>query len=153
MRYRRVNFVMENVISPLYLVCVLLLVGCSDASEELVDARELASSAYEEANTTFEQKNYEAAEAKYTEAIDSGGMFLDSLVSATINRAVCRAFMGDATQAKKDLDLLREQAGEDSALFHSAMSYVLSKQGKSRESKLALSYAKRKNKNVFVFSE
>lgn len=123
--------------------CVL---GCGGSSQSREDIRKTAQESFNAAETSFEGKDYTAAEKEYTVAL-GGGLNIDYLDKAAVKRAICRAEMGDIDQATADLNEW-EQKALQLDLVYAAQSYVFEKQGKSKEAREAWNKAKRINKNV-----
>ena len=128
------------------------LSGCSNPYAEMADARELASTLYRDAEEAFQRRDFSVADEKYKTAVETGALYLDLRVSATIKRAVCVGVAGDLESAQGMLTELEEKAGVESDLFYSARSFLYGKQGKKREANMAWRKARRLNRNVIKFS-
>mgnify|MGYP002626071968 CR=1 FL=1 len=133
--------------------CAFAIAGCgSGSSSEVIASRESAQKAYDQAMGAMEQKNYPVAKPLFDQAIDSGYLYLDLLTSAYINRAVCSAAAGEFAAAHADLDAMKDAPVSGDKLL-AARSFVLEKQGKSREARAAWSQARRINRFVQKYGE
>ena len=126
----------------------LPIAGCGyGTSEDVIEQRQAAQKAYSEALQAIASKDYTAAKTLLDHAIDSGKLHLDVLSPAYVNRAICSAAAGDFAAAHADLDAMEQGAPNLDEIF-AARSYVLEKQGKSKEAKAAWSKARRMNRYV-----
>lgn len=107
-----------------------------------------AQAAYDEALVAIEAKDTDAALEQLNIALQPGsGLPGDIHVDARIQRAICLARNEQFEPAHADLDVAAEGAG-DMSQVHAARSFVLSKEGKSKESKTEMSKAKKINRSV-----
>lgn len=132
-------------------LCALLL-GCGYPGEELEDARRTSQKNYEEALSLFASKDRASAELKFTAAIDGGGLNPDAYTDAAIKRAVCWGSDGKTDEALTMLQSL-ESGGGPPDLIETARSFILAKQGKAAESRVALAKARRLNPKVQEFKD
>lgn len=130
-----------------------MIVGCSGGtSEALVESREAAQRAYGEALEKVAQKDFAGAKPLLDQAIEAKVLRGDVLAEAYVNRAVCSAATGDFAAAHADLDEMEKGAPNLDEIF-AARSYVLQKQGKTREAKQAWTQARRFNRYVKKYSD
>jgi len=134
--------------------CVALVfgvVGCNSSGRQ-ASKRELAYRLVQEANAALEKHQYQEARAKFSQAIDTGGLNVDIYINATIQRAICAATLGDFEAAYADLDRM-EQGAPNLDVVYAARSFVLAKQGKKKEAKAVWAKARRFNRKVKPFGD
>jgi len=126
----------------------LLLVGCGESEKEY--SRESAIALFSEGKEALEQGDYPTAQSKLTEAVEMGWLNPDFTGKAMVLITVAVAAQGNYDEAHSKLDELeKEPIPADIVL--SARSYVLQKQGKKRQAKLAWNKARRINRSVPKF--
>ncbi len=140
-----------NVRTPTVLLCLplcILWVGCGGAEKEY--SRESANALYSEGREALEQGDFPTAQSKLTEAVEMGWLNPDFTGRAMVLTTVAMAAQGNYEEAHAKLDEL-EKEPIPADLVLSARSFVLQKQGKNRQAKLAWSRARRINRSVRKF--
>ena len=133
----------------LLLLTVALQPGCGSKPVPAVD-REAAIQAHAAGVAAFEKQNYQVAKDHFQMAVDSGLLNSDVLVNALIQLAVADAALGNLDEASKTLDRAARGAPSADQLL-AAQSFILAKQGKTREAKAAWAKAKKINRRVKKF--
>lgn len=123
------------------LFVVILLSGCDGASTA---QRADAQSSLDAASEAAQRKDYVAAEAAWTRAIEIGSLNPDQYVKAHLQRAICRARNKKFSEALADLDTIRDVAPNMDE-YHAARSFVLGKQGNDVLSRAEMQQARRLN--------
>ena len=116
-----------------------------------METRKSAQEAFNAAEAAFDGKDFSLAEKEYTAALE-GGLNIDSLDTAGVKRAVSRAELGNLDQAMADL-VEWEQNAMQMDLVYAAQSYVLEKQGDTKQAKAAWKKARRINRRVRKFGD
>ena len=131
------------------IVPLVVVLGCGGSSQ-VAQTRLSAQAAFSEGFDSFANKQYETARALLTEAIESGGLYIELYGDAYAMRAVAAAALGDTQAANADLQRLKN-APVDASLVLAAEASVLLKLGKKKEAELAWRRAKRLNPRVKLF--
>jgi tetratricopeptide (TPR) repeat protein len=126
--------------------------GCGSAATRGEDVRRASYAAFQDANTALQAKQYEAAEAAFTAAIDEGGLNFDVFCQAHVKRAVCRAAAGRYDEALAELKEVADHGG-DLAAVESARSYVFRRQRNESAARAALARARRLDPLVEIFQD
>jgi tetratricopeptide (TPR) repeat protein len=121
--------------------------GCGGNKDETI--RRSAQTSFDEGAAAIGRKDYAAAKDLLTQAIASG-LYPDLCDGALEMRAACHAALGDFTAAQSDIDQM-QRGGADESLILAAKAFLLHKQGKAAEARLALQKAKRLNPKVLTF--
>ncbi|MEM9351773.1 MAG: hypothetical protein AAGA92_02055 [Planctomycetota bacterium] len=127
-----------------------LLPGCGGTPADVVSNREASAKACEEAEQAFKKGDFQTAKSKFEAAFEIGNLQLDLYAEALVKHAVCMAGVGEVEQAARKLDELEQQPIPEDLIL-SARSFVLEKQGKKRDAKLAWSRARKINRMVPKF--
>jgi hypothetical protein len=136
----------------LRLACLGFLVaaGCSAPGSENEDARVSAYAANAEAIKAFGAKDYAAAEPGFVAAIDSGVLNPDIWCQAVVRLAVCRGAAGKHDEALAELDKLGPAASNQDEIY-AARAFILGKQGKAADARVALAKARQLNRAIQEF--
>ena len=134
------------------LVLTVCLCGCSSQEADLAGQRQDTQASYDAAIEALEKHDYGLAETRLTEAIEGGGLRIDQLVDAYIQRAVCYARLGKFEAAHADLDQI-EGGAPDLDVVYAARSFVFQKEGRTSEAAAKLNQARRLNPRVQTFED
>lgn len=135
-----------------FLLVTIAFVGCGGGgSSESESTRQTAASAYESAQTAFNNKDYAKAKESYDLAL-KGGLYSDLIGPARARRAICLAETGDADGAMQEIVALEGGAPNIDEVF-AAKSYILAKQGKIPESNAAWAQAVKINRSIKKFGQ
>lgn len=129
------------------------MAGCGYGTDaDVVQSRENAQQAYDEALQAFASQDFATAKSHLDTAIATGDLYRDVLPTAYVMRAICSASAADFAAAHADLDAMVKGAPNLDEVF-AARSYVLEKQGKTKEAKSAWAKARRINRYVRKFKD
>ncbi len=136
----------------MWLACLgaLFAAGCGAPGSEHEDDRITAYSAYSEALTAFDAKDYATAEPKLTAALAAGVLNPDVYCQAIVRQAVCWGAAGKYAEALAELDKLGAQAPNQAEIF-AARAFILGKQGKAADARMALAKARQINRTIPEF--
>lgn len=127
-------------------LALLSAVGCG-SSEQSATTREEAAQAFARGIEAFDRKDYGAASADFTIALDAGGLAPDDYANAMVKRAVSWGAEGKFDEALADLTKLEAGAPNLDQIF-AARAFVLKKQGKVAEANAAMAKARQQNRSI-----
>lgn len=139
---RRMNFAV---------FCLILVTGCGGPVEQSADSRELAAKTFTDGDAAFAQRDFASAGEHFTQAIEHG-LSADRFAEAAVKRAICWGSNGKHVEAHAELDKLEAAAPNQDEIL-AARSYILAKQGKAAESRVALAKARQLNRTVQPFKD
>jgi tetratricopeptide (TPR) repeat protein len=136
----------------MWLTCLgtLVAAGCGAPGSEYGDDRATAYATYGEALTAFDAKDYATAEPKLAAAIEPRLLNPDVYCEAVVRLAVCWGATGKYAEALAELDTLGSQAPNQAEIF-AARAFILGKQGKAADARMALAKARQINRTIQEF--
>jgi len=135
------------------LLLICFLGGCgSGTSPSIIETRRSAQQAYDEGLKAFASKDFPTAEQRFTEALEAGGLYPDLYDTARANQVVAMAAQGKVEAALIALAKLEDNAEQKDLVF-AAHSYLLKKQGKTKEARVAWARARRINRYVKKYTD